>query len=161
MAWELSTAQARDVLASEIPLEGVPLLLRSPVPVIDGLEGLMERLRERGAQVTALLSAPGEGSCGEATDTQDFQLKAAATLLRATGDASEVGLDGSEGPADCLVGRGLEAYFDFFLAAGPSAVEPHFPGLPVRLRGDLGSTLGLASVLAACAAKGCAAAGGW
>ncbi len=151
VAWELSTAQARDVLASEIPLEGVPLLLRSPVPVIDGLEGLMERLRERGAQVTALLSAPGEGSCGEATDTQDFQLKAAATLLRATGDASEVGLDGSEGPADCLVGRGLEAYFDFFLAAGPSAVEPHFPGLPVRLRGDLGSTLGLASVLAASA----------
>jgi hypothetical protein len=132
VAWEVTTAQAEDLLATRGPLDGIEVLLR---PAGDaGTETLLRGLAARGARAGLIVSdvaqtPSGAGVAGRVLidlgerrvddlDRLAFELKRFATQIRATNPSTEIVLEAGPEMLEPLGKRDVGAYLD--LGIGPT-----------------------------------------
>ena len=148
LAWEVSPAQAEDLLAAPGPLDGIEVLLR-PTEGAD-IEPLLRSLAGRGAAagvvVPSLETMPRgvsaavrvlfdlTGREGEDPDRLAFELKRRVTEIRAGNPSTEIGIETGPELLEPFDNSGVWAYLDFRVGATTLNGAQRRGGLPVWIR---------------------------
>jgi hypothetical protein len=136
VAWELTTGQAEELLATTGPLDGIEVLLRSAATDAE-TEALLRGLSARGARAGLIVSdvrkVPRGADAaarividlrehqGDDLDGLAFEVKRLATEIRARNPSTEIGIETSPDAREPFDKRGVWAYLDSLI--GPTTLK--------------------------------------
>jgi hypothetical protein len=156
VTWEVTAAQAGELLESSGSLEGVDLLIRASAGDADPTD-LLSKLGARGARTGVIVAIVGEvpraarfagrilidasQSTDKDLDRLAFDVKRRATEVRAGNPTAEIGLETGPRTLEELDKRGTGAYMDFRIGTTGLASAPNDGGRTILARRALADVL--------------------